>query len=182
MRPSKRQALWASALGATLAATLWSATQDDEADAPAAAQALVRARPSPAAPSTATPGATASAAPTPPTWNPAPLQRQPWPSAKADALLAWAPPPPPPEAPPPPPPSPPPAPPPVAPPFPYQAIGRMEEGGQTVLFVANAQRSAALRVGDVLDGSWRVEHIGPQGAQLRWLPAGLPVNIALRPL
>jgi hypothetical protein len=70
----------------------------------------------------------------------------------------------------------------MAPAFPYQLIGRLEEaGGASQVFLSGPARSLSVRAGEVIDGQWRVEGIAPNGLQLLWLPAKLPVNVAFRP-
>ena len=168
----KRQYALAAALAVTVAATMWAAQLEDEVTgqdlAPVSAAGKRGA-------------ATAAVAAAPAGWAPPP--REAWPEAGPAQLAAWAPPPPP--APPPAPPQPlvvevPP--PPVAPPFPYQLIGRLEdEVGVSQALLAGPARSISARAGDVIDGQWRVERVGPTGLGLTWLPAQLPQNITFRP-
>lgn len=165
-----RQIALAAALAATLAATLWLAQQDDE-DAQtvvplARASRATRAAPAPAVPASAPPLSAQA------------LQRPPWPEAPAAQLAAWSAPPPP-----PPPPAPPPAAAqaPVAPPFPYQLIGRLEQGGVSQALLAGASRSLSAKPGDVIDGQWRVERVEATGLVLTWLPGKQSQTINFRP-
>ncbi|HEX2009706.1 MAG TPA: hypothetical protein VJN44_02100, partial [Roseateles sp.] len=66
-------------------------------------------------------------------------------------------------------------------PFPYQLIGRLEDGGQSLALLAGANRSISAKAGDVIDGQWRVERVGPAGLALIWLPAQQAQNISFRP-
>ena len=164
-----RQIALATALAATLAATLWLAQQDDE-DAQtvvplARASRATRAAPAPAVPASAPLSAQA-------------LQRPPWPEAPAAQLAAWSAPPP---LPPPPAPPPAAAQAPVAPPFPYQLIGRLEQGGVSLALLAGASRSISAKPGDVIDGQWRVERVEATGLALTWLPGKQPQTINFRP-
>ncbi len=67
---------------------------------------------------------------------------------------------------------------PVAPPLDYQMLGRMDEAGRPRIVLSNAQRTLVLGVGDVLDQQWRIDAIGPAGAQLSWLANGQKQNLA----
>jgi hypothetical protein len=64
----------------------------------------------------------------------------------------------------------PPPPPPVAPPLPFTYMGMLKEGGSTVVFVVNGERLHSVRVGDVIDGSYRVEAVGSEGVTFVYLP------------
>lgn len=163
--PPRRLALL-GALGLSLAATAWVATGDagdDDAAAP-------RPRPAPAAP--AARGAESAGEPPAPGGN-----RGDWPAPDELARAAWgeaAP-----AAPAPPAPPPPvqaavtPAASPAPPPFPYQFVGRMSDGA-TRAVLNNAQRSAVVGLGEVVDGQWRVEAVEAGGLRLTYLPLGRP--------
>lgn len=166
-----RHGLLATSLGATVAACLWAAQlpQDDAAD-------LDLARPRRAAP----PASPAMGEAPVPRWSAS--AREPWPDPGAAALAAWQPPPPP------------PAPavtapltataslPPQAPAFPYQLIGRLVESGRTQALLGAEQRSLAVKVGDTIDGQWRVQAIGDESLELLWLPGPLPQTLRFKPL
>ncbi|MDR2166021.1 MAG: hypothetical protein LBO79_10500 [Zoogloeaceae bacterium] len=64
--------------------------------------------------------------------------------------------------------APPPAP--TAPPLSFRIMGRYMDGGQSVVFLQQAEQSWAVREGDTLDGLYKVEHIGHDVVQLRYLP------------
>jgi hypothetical protein len=67
----------------------------------------------------------------------------------------------------------PPPPPPTAPPLPFSYMGMLKEGGgATVVFVVNGERLHTVRVGDVIDGTYRVEAIGAEGVTFVYLPMG----------
>lgn len=171
MKP--RQIALGAGLAATLAATAWLAMNPEEETVVATAGTRREAAPRAAAP------ASAAAAKAPSPW---PIRlvaepRQAW-GAPADPLFAaWSPPPPP---PPPPAPPPPPPPPPRAPAFPYQLLGRMEEGGVAQALLSGPLRSFGVRAGDVIDGQWRVEQVGATGVKLVWIPGGLPQTLSFK--
>lgn len=188
--PNQRQLTLAAALALTLAATLWLAL-GDEADNNAAQPVAGNSR-APVLTASSSRSATAAGlskttagtktdAAAPLDW--APVARPAWAQPPADdaaQFAAWSPPPPPPAppvvAPPPPPPAAP-----QAPPFPYQLIGRLVEGNQAQILLAGPNRTLAVRVGDVVDGQWRVDQINEGGLNLTWLPAKLNQTLGFRP-
>ncbi|CAN5146454.1 hypothetical protein BH11PSE10_BH11PSE10_07440 [soil metagenome] len=174
---SPRQWLLGAALVAALGATWWaSQSGDDELVQPVAGSK--RRAAAPAARAAREAPAEAAAAPT--DWQA--VQRAAWAAVPDSQFAAWSPPPPPPaprvvKAPPVAPPAP------VAPPFPYQIIGSLrDQGGQTQAFLSGPSRSLNARVGDVIDGQWRVDQVSASGLALTWLPAQLKQQIALRPI
>ncbi len=83
-------------------------------------------------------------------------------------LVAWAsqqPPPPP----PPPPYKPPPPPPPMAPAFSHAWVGRYVDNADRAV-IAGASQTWVVKVGDVMDGQWRVDAIGERQMTLTYLP------------
>ena len=147
---------------------------------PANAARRVVTRPAAGSASTAAPAA----------WPDRPTRTDPspWPTADAHALAAWSP-----AAPsaasatPPrfaattalPASATPPAP--VAPPFPYQLIGRFDDGGASQALLLGATQTLGVRAGDVVDGQWRVEAVDGAGVSLTWIPAGLRQTLNFRP-
>lgn len=82
----------------------------------------------------------------------------------------WTPPPP---APPPavPPPPPPPPPPPTAPPLPFTFVGLLEQkSARPTAFLAKGEALVVAAVGDVIDGTYRVESLSPAGIVVTYLP------------
>jgi len=65
---------------------------------------------------------------------------------------------------------PPPPPEPEPPPLPYRYLGRWIEGDQTVVFLNANQRNLAVRVGDTIDGSYKVTRIDQDRMTLLYLP------------
>jgi len=174
-RLSTRQWVLGAALVASLAATLWAAQSDGDADA--LVQPVAGSMRRAASPVAKAASATEVIAPT--DWLP--VQRKGWAVPPDAQFAAWAPPSPPsapsvPKAPPFVPPAP------VAPPFPYQIIGSLVESGQTQVFLASPARSLNARAGEVIDGQWRVDQVSATGMSLTWLPAQIKQQIALRPI
>ena len=64
-----------------------------------------------------------------------------------------------------------------APPMPYRVAGQVSHEGTTVV-LARDERVYLVRVGDVLDGSYRVESIRPDGVTLVYTPLDLREHLA----
>ncbi len=167
-RLAPRQLALFGALALSLAATAWVAQQDEAEPAAAAPRrALVAA----AAPAGAAHRGERAGWP-----GPAASARATWPAPDPQAAAGWGDPAPAAAAPAPPPAEaaaddPPPAPP-AAPPFPYQFVGRMTDSRPRAI-LNNAQRSAVVGVGEVVDADWRVDAIEAGGLRLTYLPLGL---------
>jgi len=165
-----RHWLLGTALAATVAATLWaSQSEEDVAVQPVAGKSRTPQGQAPAK-SVATTEPLAAVS-----WNP--VRREPWATPPDTQFAAWAPPPPPRVVAQPPPPPPPP----MAPAFPYQLIGRMVDGEQTLALLAGPTRSLAVRAGELIDGQWKVDQINTSGLAVTWQPAQLKQTIAFRP-
>jgi hypothetical protein len=59
---------------------------------------------------------------------------------------------------------------PASAPFRYQYIGRMEVEGRTTVHLSKDSKLYPVRVGDVLDGTFRVESIKTDGIEVTYLP------------
>jgi hypothetical protein len=70
----------------------------------------------------------------------------------------------------PPPPPPPPAAAPVAPPLPYRYAGMLEDGADAAAFVADNSQIRVVRVGDLLDGRYRVTAVSRSHIEFLYLP------------
>nr|WP_316641419.1 hypothetical protein [uncultured Roseateles sp.] len=172
-----RQIALGAGLAATVAATAWLALSPEEEAVVATAGTRREAV------SRADARAVAASAPATQAASTWPIRlvaepREAWPAPADPLFAAWSPPPPP---PPPPAPPPPPPPPPRAPNFPYQLMGRMEEGGVAQALLSGPLRSFGVRAGDVVDGQWRVEQVSATGVKLVWIPGGLPQTLSFKP-
>ena len=58
-----------------------------------------------------------------------------------------------------------------SPPFRYQYVGRMEVEGRLTVHLSKDDRLYPVRIGDVLDGTFRVEGIKADGLELTYLPS-----------
>lgn len=153
MSPGARKALLFAGLAITLILVFTAENEDAEApgEPPRAATATGRA----AAPQASAPL---------PTLNTASLKREVLDSDAVDIFRpkSWYIAPPPPKAVKPPPPS--------APPLPFTYLGRIEDGGMTMVFVARQGNNYSVRKGDVIDSTYRVEEISPGAVTFTYLP------------
>jgi hypothetical protein len=155
----KRLAFWLTVAGATGAAVLF-APPSEESAAPEVALAAPAPARAPAAADTA----------------PALPERQTLgrPRGEAFAARSWAPPAPKPAA----------APaavavaaPPAPPPMPYRVAGRVSRGGESQVLLARGDAVLPVRVGDTLDGGYRVEAIEPERVTLLYVALDVRHNL-----
>lgn len=71
---------------------------------------------------------------------------------------------------PPPPPKPVPPPPPMAPPLPFSYVGKLIDGGKVTVFMSRQDRNYAVKEGESIDGTYRVEEVKPPLMTLVYLP------------
>lgn len=95
--------------------------------------------------------------------------------ARARGELFGAPPPPPQQAAP----APAAAPVPVSPPVPYRFAGKLLKGSEEEVLVSKGEIVFPVKPGDTLDGTYRVESIGPERIELVYLPLGSRDRIAV---
>lgn len=70
--------------------------------------------------------------------------------------------------------TPPPPPPPQAPPLPFRYLGMLgEQEEQTIVFLERQDKSYAVRPGDLIDGTYRVEEAGEGHVVFTYLPLDL---------
>lgn len=164
-----RQAALAALLAATLAAVWWVGREEAE-DAPEVVGAVAPRRGAealPSRPETVPPAAEAG--------RPAGVGPENRFTALGPDLFpvqTWRPPPRPVVLPPPPPPQ--------APPVPYKYLGRWQEDGAEVIFLAEGNQTRAARRGDRL-GQWRVEDIRGDTMTLLYLPLEQTRTLRLAP-
>jgi hypothetical protein len=79
----------------------------------------------------------------------------------------YVPPPPPPPAKPAPPPAP------TAPPLPFTYLGRYQEGSKPVLFLVRSNQVLTVSVGDIIEGTYRVDAIVGMTLTLTYLPLNM---------
>jgi hypothetical protein len=72
------------------------------------------------------------------------------------------------------------APPPTAPPIAYVYIGKMvEEGNHLAVFLENKGRIFIVRMGDTIDGKYRVDAIAPPVMKLTYLPLDIKQTVQI---
>lgn len=150
---NRRALVLTLALVATLAATAWTAYQEQKEPSDLV-EPVVRGQ--------------ATDRPVVEVRNPQAMQHTALNEASRDAFAPrdWTPPPPPPpKALPPPPP-----PPPMAPPLPYRYLGKWREDGRLVVFLKSGNNSILVKGGEVLDGQWKVDEIAPRMMRFTYLP------------
>lgn len=82
--------------------------------------------------------------------------------------------------PPPPPPPPPPAPPPkpTAPPIPFTYLGRYEDSPAVIIMLLKGDRVYTVSEGDVIENTYRVEHVASGAVDLIYLPLNIKQSIS----
>jgi hypothetical protein len=73
----------------------------------------------------------------------------------------------------------PPPPPPQAPPLPYTYMGKIMEGNEAVVFLAKQDRNYAVKQGETIDGTYRVDEIKGANMVLTYLPLDQKQNLAI---
>lgn len=68
---------------------------------------------------------------------------------------------------------------PQIPQLPFTYFGKLIEGGRVTVYLATQDRNLAVRRGDVIDGIWRVESIGPTAMTFRYLPMGQKLSLEI---
>jgi hypothetical protein len=168
-----RRGLLFGALALTLVAVQWVDGNDDTVRKPRSlsqGSATPRTAPPPASASPGVPapavtssgdidlgrlqrgrGAEARDAFAPRNWQPPPRKLTP---AEAAAMAAAEPPPPPPQA----------------PPLPFVYVGMLAEESRTTVFLSHGARDIAVRSGDTIDNTYRVDAVTPDRIEITYLP------------
>ncbi len=77
------------------------------------------------------------------------------------------------------PPPPPPPPPPQAPPLPFTYMGKMIEDGRVTVFLVRGDRNFIARVGDTIEGLYRVERVDDRAILFTYLPLNQGQELSL---
>ena len=80
---------------------------------------------------------------------------------------------------PPPPPKPGPPPAPTPPPLPFQYMGKLFEEGKLTVFITNQDRNYAVKAGDTIEGSYRVDRVDPQQVLFTYLPLNMQQTLVI---
>ena len=75
--------------------------------------------------------------------------------------------------------APPPPPPPSAPPLPFNYLGRMVDSPAETLYLRQGERTVIAKVGDVLDGVYRLETASESGLDFVYLPLDARQTLAI---
>lgn len=68
---------------------------------------------------------------------------------------------------------------PIAPPMPYRFAGRLVMDGEEEIFLARGRLAFAVKTGDVVEGTYRVESIGADIIELVYLPLGVKDRVVV---
>lgn len=68
---------------------------------------------------------------------------------------------------------------PSAPPLPFQFIGRMDDRSDLQLFLQSGEKLYVVRIGDVIDDTYRIEHISATELSLVYLPLHLSQTLSV---
>ncbi|VVO38356.1 hypothetical protein [Pseudomonas fluorescens] len=68
---------------------------------------------------------------------------------------------------------------PSAPPLPFQFIGRMDDQRDLQVFLQNGEKLYVVRIGDVIDDTYRIEHISATELSLVYLPLHLSQTLSV---
>lgn len=93
------------------------------------------------------------------------------PATDAFAPRSWRPPPPPPTSVK--------APAPQAPPLPYRYLGKLIETGSITVFLARGEQNLAVKVGQTLDGQYRIDAVTASALTLTYLPLAKQQTLSL---
>ena len=80
---------------------------------------------------------------------------------------------------PPPPPKPVPPPPPAPPPLPFTYMGKLVEDGKLTVFLLRDDKNYAIKPGDTLDGSYRVDSVDAQRVVFTYLPLNMQQTLVI---
>ena len=80
---------------------------------------------------------------------------------------------------PPPPPKPVPPPPPAPPPMPYSYMGKLVEDGKVTVFLTKQNRNYAIKQGDTVDGSYRVDTVDTNRVVFTYLPLNMQQTLII---
>jgi hypothetical protein len=71
------------------------------------------------------------------------------------------------------------APPPSAPPLPFAYMGKLDESGSTIVFLAVGDRNLVVKPGDVIDNMYRLDQVSDNAVMLTHLPTGMQQSLPI---
>jgi len=72
-----------------------------------------------------------------------------------------------------------PPPPPSAPPLPFAYMGKLDESGATIVFLAIGDRNLVVKPGDVIDNMYRLDQVSDNAVMLTHLPTGMQQSLPI---
>jgi len=72
-----------------------------------------------------------------------------------------------------------PPPPPQAPPLPFAYMGKLDESGATIVFLAMGDRNLVVKPGDVIDNMYRLDQVSDNAVMLTHLPTGMQQSLPI---
>jgi hypothetical protein len=72
-----------------------------------------------------------------------------------------------------------PPPPPSAPPLPFAYMGKLDESGATIVFLAMGERNLVVKPGDVIDNMYRLDQVSDNAVMLTHLPTGMQQSLPI---
>jgi hypothetical protein len=72
-----------------------------------------------------------------------------------------------------------PPPPPSAPPLPFAYMGKLDESGATIVFLAMGDRNLVVKPGDVIDNMYRLDQVSDNAVMLTHLPTGMQQSLPI---
>lgn len=64
------------------------------------------------------------------------------------------------------------------PPLPYRFLGKMNDGDDLVIYLGRGEQTTVARLGETLEGNYKVLKITDQGMELEYLPTGDKQNLS----
>ena len=72
-----------------------------------------------------------------------------------------------------------PPPPPSAPPLPFAYMGKLDESGATIVFLAMGERNLVVKPGDIIDNMYRLDQVSDNAVMLTHLPTGMQQSLPI---
>ena len=72
-----------------------------------------------------------------------------------------------------------PPPPPSAPPLPFAYMGKLDESGATIVFLAMGDRNLVVKPGDIIDNMYRLDQVSDNAVMLTHLPTGMQQSLPI---
>jgi hypothetical protein len=70
---------------------------------------------------------------------------------------------------------------PQAPPLPFVYMGKLADGAQTTVFLVSGDRNLVVKLGDVIDNTYKVDEVSDAAVVLTYLPLNVQQTLGLGP-